>query len=183
MTNTETLRALVDAVEAARSKLGAMRPDSRLYPEDAVQWDALTRVAALLSAGDGVAEAAAPVAESKDWSPRQSDEYAQDVRHLIVCDTQFGWTGETTLKLPELTRLVERGWMSEGEENAEYDVTDEGRLVIEQALRATPHLDYDDSCPYGAPNCSSADDATNCPKCAADIASAAAPAVEVDEDG
>lgn len=50
MSNTETLRALVDAVEAARSKLGAMRPDSRLYPEDAVQWDALTRVAALLSA-------------------------------------------------------------------------------------------------------------------------------------
>ncbi|WP_064748681.1 hypothetical protein [Lysobacter antibioticus] len=70
MTNTETLRALVDAVEAARSHLGAIRPDSRLYPEDAVQWDALTRVAALLSAGDGVAEGFVVVPREPTWEQK-----------------------------------------------------------------------------------------------------------------
>lgn len=46
-----------------------------------------------------------------------------------------------------------------------------------------PGLDYDDSCPYGAPNCASADDAVNCPRCASDIASAAAPAAQVVAEG
>ena len=66
---------------------------------------------------------------------RALDEFAQDLRHLIVCDTQFGWSGETTLKLPEIERLVARGWLVEGHENAEYDVTDEGRAIIAARLR------------------------------------------------
>lgn len=63
-----------------------------------------------------------------------TDVFAQDLRHLIVCDTEFIWTGRTTLELPEIERLVARGWLAEGDENAEYEVTDEGKAVIESRL-------------------------------------------------
>ncbi len=57
------------------------------------------------------------------------------VRNLIVCDTQFGWTGETTLNLPALLDLQRRGWLQEGDENDEFDLTDAGRAVVAQALQ------------------------------------------------
>lgn len=57
------------------------------------------------------------------------------VRNLIICDTQFGLTGATTLKLPELLDLQQRGWLVEGDENNEFDLTDAGRAVVAQALQ------------------------------------------------
>ena len=60
--------------------------------------------------------------------------YAEDIRHLIVMQTQFGWNGETSIKLEEIQRLVERGWVTESEENWEYDITDDGEHVIASAL-------------------------------------------------
>jgi hypothetical protein len=57
------------------------------------------------------------------------------IRNLIVCDTQFGWTGETTLKLPELLDLQARGWLIEGDENNEFSLTVEGEAIIARALR------------------------------------------------
>lgn len=62
---------------------------------------------------------------------------ANAVRNLIVCDTQFGWAGETTLKLPELLDLQERGWLIEGDENNEFSLTDAGNAVVAGALRYT----------------------------------------------
>ncbi len=57
------------------------------------------------------------------------------IRNLIVCDTQFGWNGETTLKLSELLDLQARGWLIEGNENNEFSLTVEGEAVIARALR------------------------------------------------
>ena len=57
------------------------------------------------------------------------------VRNLIICDTQFGMTGSTTLRLQELLDLQLRGWLVEGDENNEFDLTDDGRAVVEQALQ------------------------------------------------
>jgi len=58
-----------------------------------------------------------------------------DVRNLIVCDTQFGWTGSTTLKMQEMIALQDRGWVVEGEDNLEFDLTDAGREVVARALQ------------------------------------------------
>jgi hypothetical protein len=69
---------------------------------------------------------------------RVDEGYAQDLRHLIYLDTQFGWRGETDLKLLEMQALEARGWIAEGEDNGEYAVTDEGERVIEAALSASP---------------------------------------------
>lgn len=60
----------------------------------------------------------------------------EDVRNLIVCDTQFGWTGSTTLRLQQMLALQERGWLAEGAENNEFDLTDAGREVVARALQA-----------------------------------------------
>jgi len=60
---------------------------------------------------------------------------AEAVRNLIVCDTQFGWTGDTALKLPELLDLQARGWLIEGDENNEFSLTDEGQAVVARALQ------------------------------------------------
>lgn len=57
------------------------------------------------------------------------------VRNLIICDTQFGMTGSTTLKLQELLDLQARGWVVEGDENNEFDLSVEGRAVVERALQ------------------------------------------------
>lgn len=57
------------------------------------------------------------------------------IRNLIVCDTQFGWTGETTLKLPDLLDLQARGWLIEGDDNCEFSLTDEGQAVVARALQ------------------------------------------------
>lgn len=60
----------------------------------------------------------------------------EDVRNLIVCDTQFGWTGSTTLRLQQMLALQERGWLTEGAENNEFDLTDAGRDVVARALQS-----------------------------------------------
>ncbi|WP_049427093.1 hypothetical protein [Stenotrophomonas maltophilia] len=60
----------------------------------------------------------------------------EDVRNLIVCDTQFGWTGSTTLRLQQMLALQERGWLAEGAENNEFDLTDAGRDVVARALQS-----------------------------------------------
>lgn len=57
------------------------------------------------------------------------------IRNLIVCDTQFGWNGETTLKLPELLDLQARGWLIEGDENNEFSLTDEGQAFVARVLQ------------------------------------------------
>ncbi len=61
-----------------------------------------------------------------------------DIRNLIVMDTQYGWRGATELKAEDVDRLQSLGWVAEGEENDEYDITDEGRAVIDRALAAQP---------------------------------------------
>lgn len=60
----------------------------------------------------------------------------EDVRNLIVCDTQFGWTGSTSLKMQEMLALQERGWVAEGAENLEFDLTEAGREVVARALQS-----------------------------------------------
>lgn len=65
-----------------------------------------------------------------------TDKNLADVRNLIVCDTQFGWTGSTTLQLQQMLALQERGWLAEGEENDEFDLTDAGREVVARALQS-----------------------------------------------
>lgn len=60
---------------------------------------------------------------------------ADAVRNLIVCDTQFRWSGETTLKSLELLDLQARGWLIEGDENNEFSLTDAGHAVVAGALR------------------------------------------------
>ena len=103
--------------------------------------------------------------------PREMDEYAQDLRHLIVMDTQYGWNGETTLKLPEIEQLVARGWVAEGDENNEYDITDAGRAAIDAALISAapapkcvwPDCGHDTNCVGYNPGCTG----QFCPKSAA----------------
>jgi hypothetical protein len=57
-----------------------------------------------------------------------------DLRNLIYADLQFEHRGETDLKWEEIQALVERGWMHEGQNNDEFDLTDEGRTVLADAL-------------------------------------------------
>jgi|GEM_PF-6015921 len=71
-------------------------------------------------------------------STEETTTIAEAVRNLIVCDTQFGWNGETTLKLPELLDLQARGWLIEGDENNEFTLTVEGQAVVAQALQLAP---------------------------------------------
>ena len=60
----------------------------------------------------------------------------QDIRHLIYLELQFGWKGETDLKLPEMQRLEARGWIVEGVENCEYSITEEGDRIIASCVTA-----------------------------------------------
>ncbi|WP_313115005.1 hypothetical protein, partial [Stenotrophomonas indicatrix] len=62
------------------------------------------------------------------------DTTRQAVRHLIVCDTQFAWNGSTTLKLQEMMDLQARGWIAEGEDNLEFNLTEAGEEVVARAL-------------------------------------------------
>lgn len=68
-------------------------------------------------------------------STEKTTTITEAVRNLIVCDTQFGWTGETTLKLPELLDLQARGWLIEGDDNFDFSLTDEGQAVVANALQ------------------------------------------------
>ena len=68
-------------------------------------------------------------------STKKTTTIAEAVRNLIVCDTQFGWTGETTLKLPELLDLQARGWLIEGDDNCEFSLTAEGQAVVTRSLQ------------------------------------------------
>ncbi|HEL4234667.1 TPA: hypothetical protein UM516_000933 [Stenotrophomonas maltophilia] len=72
-----------------------------------------------------------------------------DVRNLIVCDTQFGWTGSTTLKMQEMIALQDRGWVVEGEDNLEFDLTDAGREVVARALQNAVQPTLADAQPGG----------------------------------
>lgn len=63
-------------------------------------------------------------------------EYAKGYRNLVYADLQFEHKGETDLSWPEMSRLIDRGWMAEGEENGEYYVTEEGDAVMRSALTA-----------------------------------------------
>lgn len=76
------------------------------------------------------------MSDSKSPSAQERD----DLRLLIVCDTQFRWNGDTTLKLEEIERLVAREWLAEGEDNFEYEVTDAGRAAIDSALAPAPQV-------------------------------------------
>ena len=89
--------------------------------------------------------------DGKQWNApvqqaaRVDGEYASDLRHLIYLDTQFGWRGETDLKLHEMQALEARGWIAEGEENSEYAITEEGERLINAALSAQPTAHPDDA--------------------------------------
>lgn len=59
-----------------------------------------------------------------------------DLRNLVYASVQFDHRGETDLKFEEISRLVARGWMAEGEENDQFDITDAGQSAIETAMTA-----------------------------------------------
>ena len=88
--------------------------------------------------------------DGKQWNApvqqaaRVDGEYASDLRHLIYLDTQFGWRGETDLKLHEMQALEARGWIAQGEENSEYAITEEGERLINAALSAQQAARVDD---------------------------------------
>ncbi|WP_242890180.1 hypothetical protein [Stenotrophomonas maltophilia] len=60
---------------------------------------------------------------------------ADAVRHLIVCDTQFTWAGVTNLTLPQMMDLQARGWVVEGDDNDEFQLTEAGEAVVARALQ------------------------------------------------
>lgn len=60
---------------------------------------------------------------------------ADAVRHLIVCDTQFTWAGVTNLTMPQMMDLQARGWVVEGAENDEFQLTEAGEAVVARALQ------------------------------------------------
>ncbi|HHA2835985.1 TPA: hypothetical protein ACOFCN_000305 [Stenotrophomonas maltophilia] len=61
---------------------------------------------------------------------------ADAVRHLIVCDTQFTWAGVTNLTLEQMMDLQARGWVVEGDDNNEFQLTEAGEAVVARALQA-----------------------------------------------
>lgn len=60
---------------------------------------------------------------------------ADAVRHLIVCDTQFTWAGVTNLTMPQMMDLQARGWVVEGDDNDEFQLTEAGEAVVARALQ------------------------------------------------
>lgn len=60
---------------------------------------------------------------------------ADAVRHLIVCDTQFTWAGVTNLTLEQMMDLQGRGWVVEGDDNDEFQLTEAGEEVVARALQ------------------------------------------------
>lgn len=61
---------------------------------------------------------------------------ADAVRHLIVCDTQFTWAGVTNLTLEQMMDLQARGWVVEGDDNDEFQLTVAGEEVVARALQS-----------------------------------------------
>ncbi len=61
---------------------------------------------------------------------------ADAVRNLTVCDTQFSRTGDTTLQLPKLLDVQQRGWLVQGDGNNEFKLTAAGRAAVAQALQS-----------------------------------------------
>lgn len=61
---------------------------------------------------------------------------ADAVRHLIVCDTQFTWAGVTNLTLEQMMDLQARGWVVDGDDNDEFQLTVAGEAVVAKALQA-----------------------------------------------
>ncbi|HEL4279761.1 TPA: hypothetical protein UN081_000701 [Stenotrophomonas maltophilia] len=60
---------------------------------------------------------------------------ADAVRHLIVCDTLFTWAGVTNLTLEQMMDLQARGWVVEGDDNDEFQLTVAGEEVVARALQ------------------------------------------------
>lgn len=59
---------------------------------------------------------------------------ADDLRQLIICDTDFSEAGETDLNVDTMQRLEQLGWLAEGDEHVEYSLTDAGQLAVRRAL-------------------------------------------------
>lgn len=60
--------------------------------------------------------------------------WRRDIRHLIYVQLQFEWRGDTDLRWEDMAPLVDRGWLSEGDDNGDYDLTDDGQAAIDAAL-------------------------------------------------
>lgn len=67
--------------------------------------------------------------KTKLWTPT-----GDDLRQLIICDTDFSEVGETDRELDTMQRLEQLGWLAEGDESGEYTLTDAGRLAVLRAL-------------------------------------------------
>ncbi|WP_312680987.1 DUF4406 domain-containing protein [Stenotrophomonas chelatiphaga] len=59
---------------------------------------------------------------------------ADDLRQLIICDTDFSEVGQTDLNPETMQRLEQLGWLAEGDENGEYALTASGKLAVRRAL-------------------------------------------------
>ena len=59
---------------------------------------------------------------------------ADDLRQLIICDTDFSEVGQTDFNLKTMQRLEQLGWLAEGDENGEYALTASGRLAVRRSL-------------------------------------------------
>lgn len=75
---------------------------------------------------------------------------ADAVRHLIVCDTQFTWAGVTNLTMPQMMDLQARGWVVEGDDNNEFQLTEAGEAIVARALQHGAPKTLADAQPGGA---------------------------------
>jgi hypothetical protein len=73
-------------------------------------------------------------ADSGEAVAARDAESQQDLRNLIYASVQFDNRGETDLTWSDISRLTDRGWMVEGEDNGTYDITDEGQAAIDAAI-------------------------------------------------
>lgn len=62
--------------------------------------------------------------------------WRRDIRHLIYIQLQFEWRGDTDLPWADMAPLVDRGWLTEGDDNGEYDLTNDGQAAIDAAVGA-----------------------------------------------
>ena len=118
---------------------------------DGAQEGVITNCESFLAGYDFARAHPAKPAQPADSGRVGNADHSRDLRHLIYLDTQFNWRGETDLKLPEMQALEARGWITEGAENGEYYVTEEGESAIEAALAAQGQAKV-----YQCPRCATA---------------------------
>lgn len=53
-----------------------------------------------------------------------------DVRALLTLDAEFAETGETTLVAAQVQRLVDIGWLEQGDEPNEITISEAGNAVL-----------------------------------------------------